>query len=105
METELIWVKLTPLNQSPIHILCTFYHPPNADSHPIEKLCLPITNLLNQSNTPAHILLIGDFNFPGITWSGNCGQIDTQTYGSSLNKLFLMMLVLSNSYTYRHQDT
>ena len=61
-----MWVKLTLLNQSPIHI-CAFYHPPNADSHPIEKLCLLITNLLNQSNTPPHILLIAIFQvLPGV---------------------------------------
>ena len=66
VEAELIWAKLTPLNQSPIHI-CAFYRPPNADSHPIEQLRLSITNLLNQSDTPPHILLMGDFNFPGIT--------------------------------------
>ena len=69
VEAELIWVKLTPLNQSPIH-MCAFYHPPNADSHPIEQLHLSITNLLNQSNTPPHILLMGDFNFPGIILPG-----------------------------------
>ena len=88
VEAELIWIKLTPLNQSPICI-CTFYHPPNSDSHPIEQLCLSITNLLNQSNTSPYILLMGDFNFPGITWSSGHGQISTPTYGSSLNNLFL----------------
>ena len=44
---------------------------------------------MNQYNTPPHILLKGDFNFPGITWSGGYGQIDTPTYERSLNKLFL----------------
>ena len=77
VEAELIWVKLTLLNQNPIH-MCAFYHPPNADSHPIEQLGLSITNLLDQSNTPPHILLMGEFNFPGITWSGGYGQIDNQ---------------------------
>ena len=81
-------VKLTPINQSPIHI-CAFYRPPNADSHPIEQLRLSISNFLSQSNTPPHILLIGDFDFPGIPWSGDYGQISIPTYGSSLNKLFL----------------
>ena len=66
MEVELIWVKLIPLNHSPIH-MCAFYRPPNADSHPIEQLGLLITNLLNQSNTPPYILLMGDFIFPHIS--------------------------------------
>ena len=62
VEVDLMWVKLPPLNQSPIHIMC-FYRPPNADSHPIEQLHLSITNLLSKSNTPPHILLMGDFQF------------------------------------------
>ena len=65
VEAKLICIKLTHLNRSSIHTRA-FYHPPNADSHPIEQLRLSITNLLNQSNTPPHILLMGDFNFPGV---------------------------------------
>ena len=88
VEAELILIKLTPLNQSPICI-CIFYRPPNSDSHPIEQLRLSITNLLNQYNTSPYILLMKDFNFPGITWSSGHGRISTPTYGSSLNNLFL----------------
>ena len=102
VEAEL---KLTHLNRSSIHI-CAFYCPPNADSHPIEQLRLSITNLLNQSNTPPHILLMGDFNFPGITWSGCYGQIDTPTYRRSLYKLFLDIINDASLeqfvYTYQH---
>ena len=36
-DAELIWAKLTLLNQSPIHI-CAFYCPQNADLYPIEQL-------------------------------------------------------------------
>ena len=61
VQAELIWVKITPLNQSPIHI-CTFYHPPISDSPPIEQLHLSLANLLNQSKTLPNILLMGDFN-------------------------------------------
>ena len=56
-DAELIWVKLTLLNQSSIHI-CAFYCPPNTESYPIEQLHLSITNLLNQSITPSYILLM-----------------------------------------------
>jgi len=32
---------------------------------------------------------MGDFNFPGLTWSDGCGRISTPTYSSNLNNLFL----------------
>ena len=38
-EAELIWIKLTPPNQRPIHI-CAFYRPPTSDLYPIEQLHL-----------------------------------------------------------------
>ena len=104
VEAELISVKLTHLNLSPIHI-CVFYHPPNADSHPTEQLRLSVTNLLNQSNTPPYILLMGDFNFPGITWSGGYGWISTPTYRSSLNKLFLDIINDASLEQFTHQPT
>ena len=87
-EAELIWVKITLLNRCPIHV-CIFYRPSNTDSYPIEQLRISITNLLNQSNSPPNVLLIGDFNFPGISWSSGYGQISAPTYGSGLNNLFI----------------
>ena len=104
VEAEIIWIKLTPLNQSPIHIR-TFYRPPNSDSHPIEQLRLSITNLLNQSNTSPYILLMGDFNFPGITWSSGHGRISTPTYGSSLNNLFLDIINNTSLEQFVHLPT
>ena len=85
--------------------------PLNADSHPIEQLCLSITNLSNQSNTlsnqsntpwPPYILLIRDFNFPGITWSGGYGRISIPTYRSNLNKLFLDIINDASLEQYIH---
>ena len=43
------------------------------------RLSVHVTNLLNQSNTPTYILLIGAFNFPSIFWSGGYGRISTPT--------------------------
>ena len=103
-DAELIWIKLTLLNQSPIHI-CTFYCLPNTDSYPIEQLHLSITNLLNQSITPLYILLMGDFNFPGITWSDGYGRVTTPTYGSSLNSLFLDIINDVSLEQYVHLPT
>ena len=51
-EAELIWIKLTPPNQRPIHI-CAFYRPPTSDLYPIEQLHLSLSNLLNQSKMPS----------------------------------------------------
>jgi len=103
VQAELIWVKLTPLNQSPIHI-CTFYHPPTSDSHPLDQLHLSLTNLLNQSKTLPNILLMGDFNFPSITWNNGYGYV-TPTYGSSLNNLFLEAINDAGLEQFVHQPT
>ncbi|XP_065892800.1 uncharacterized protein [Dysidea avara] len=103
-EAELIWIKLTPPNQSPIHI-CAFYRPPTSDLYPIEQLHLSLSNLLNQSKTLPNILLMGDFNFPGITWNSGYGQISIPTYGSRLNSLFLEIINDVGLEQFVHQAT
>ena len=103
-EAELIWIKLTPPNQRPIHI-CAFYRPPTSDLYPIEQLHLSLSNLLNQSKTLPNILLMGDFNFPGITWNSGYGQISTPTYGSRLNSLFLEIINDVGLEQFVHQAT
>jgi len=103
-DTELIWIKLTPHNQSPIHI-CAFYRPPTSDLYPMEQLRLSLTNLLNQSKSLPNILLMGDFNFPGISWNNGHGQINTPTYGSRLNSLFLEIINDAGLEQFVHQAT
>ena len=102
-EAKLIWIKLTPPNQSPIYI-CAFYRPPTSDLYPIEQLHLSLSNLLNQSKTLPNILLMGDFNFPGITWNSGYGQISTPTYGSRLNS-FLEIINDVGLEQFVHQAT
>ena len=88
----------------PGHI-CAFYHPPTSDLYPIEQLHLSLSNLLNQSKTLPNILLMGDFNFPGITWNSGYGQISTSTYGSRLNSLFLEIINDVGLEQFVHQAT
>ena len=88
VEAELLWIKLSLSNQPAIHI-GSFYRPPNPDSYPIEQLSVSLTRL-NNSNTPPNIVLMGDFNFPSITWHNGYGNIaTTPTYGNALNNMFL----------------
>ena len=60
---------------------------------------------MNQSKTLPNILLIGDFNFPGITWNSGYGQISTPTYGSRLNSLFLEIINDVGLEQFVHQAT
>ena len=48
---------------------------------------------------------MGDFNFPDLTWSDGYGQISTQTYGSSLNNLFLDTMTDTGLEQYVYQPT
>ena len=66
VEAELIWVKLTPLNQCPIFV-CAFYRPPSTDLHPIEQLRVSLNKLMDQCRTLPNILLMGDISiFQGV---------------------------------------
>jgi len=103
-EAELIWVKLIPSNQRPIFV-CAFYRPPSTDLQPIEQLRVSLNKLMDQSRTLPNILLTGDFNFPGLTWSDGYGQISLPTYGSSLNNLFLDTLADARLKQYVYQPT
>ena len=48
---------------------------------------------------------MGDFNFPGHTWSNGYGQVSTPIYGSSLNNLLLDTMTDAGLEQYVYQPT
>jgi len=92
VQAEILWIKLSLTNQTPIFI-CSFYRPPNSDLYPIEQLSVSLSKLINNLTVLPNIVLMGDFNFPSITWYNGYGNIEaTPTYGSVLNTKFLDLI-------------
>ena len=86
VDGEIIWIKIMLTGQAPIYV-CSYYRPPNAESHSISQLQASLTKLLSYSNNPSHIILTEDFNLPSINWIDGYGQLGTNTphlYGTSL---------------------
>jgi len=78
VQAELLWIKLSFSNQTPIYI-CSFYRPPNSDLYPVEQLNISLAKLKNSTNSTnaqTNIVLMGDINFPSITWHNGYGTIE-----------------------------
>ena len=65
-ESELLFIDLLFSHEQRI-TLGVFYRPPGGDTKPLEDLRICI----QEWNSTAELILIGDFNLPDIDWSCN----------------------------------
>ena len=68
-DIEEIWASLRLSNVSPI-ILGSFYHPPYSPDLILDELSVSMSHIRSQFPS-SKIVLGGDFNCPGIDWSGH----------------------------------
>ena len=86
---ELIWAKVTLPKKAPIY-QCSYYCPPNTLVDPILQLKASLNKLTHNQTKFLNIILMGDFNLPGISWTNVGGQIvSVPTYGLEVNSTFL----------------
>ena len=84
-----IWAKVTPSKRAPIYV-CSFYRPPDLSIDPILQLGLSLNTLTRRFTELPNIIVMGDFNLPGINWLDGSGQvISNPSYGVELNNIFL----------------
>ena len=81
----MVWGKLYHSNNKPIY-LCLFYRPADGNVHPITHLSESLHKLCSNQVIPPTILLVGDFNIPGIQWTEGCEQVSVKPpYGLEVN--------------------
>jgi len=89
VDAEIIWAKISFSKKSPIYI-CSFYRPPDLSTDPILQLQLSLNTLTRRFTDLPNIIVMGDFNLPGINWLDGYGQLGPHpSYGVELNNLFL----------------
>ena len=89
VNAEIIWAKVTPSKRAPIYV-CSFYRPPDLSIDPILQLGLSLNTLTRRFTELPNIIVMGDFNLPGINWLDGSGQvISNPSYGVELNNVFL----------------
>jgi len=85
---ELIWSKVALPNKNPIY-LCSYYHPPDTSIDSVLQLKDSPSRLTNNLTKFLHIVMMGDFNLPSITWSDISAQVvSPPTYGFEVNNTF-----------------
>ena len=90
-ESELLFIDLLFAHERRI-TLGMFYRPPGGDTKPLEDLRICIQEL----NSTAELILVGDFNLPDIDWSGNRALHQSDNYALLIDIIqdnFLMQLV------------
>lgn len=98
-ESELLFIDLLFSHKRRI-TLGVFYRPPGGDTKPLEDLRICIQEL----NSTAELILVGDFNLPDIDWSCNRALHQLDNYALLIDLIqdnFLMQLVREPT---RNQD-
>ena len=81
------WSKIKIVGSKPLYI-GSIYRPPNSNVEPFEALDHTLTHL-SQKSLP-NVLLTGDFNLPGISWSDDNYTIKSNPpYGMEVNNKML----------------
>jgi len=97
-----VWCDVT-LNQVDTLIIGVVYRSPNASEETNKRMVETITDVVNDK--PSHLLIMGDFNFPGINWQTQTseGSAQEQFYLSSFREWYLWQH-MDNSTHFRAQQ-
>ena len=93
--TESTWIKIKLRGEESLLIGCVYRSPQSTPANN-EQLRNLIKNA-NQDN-PTHLMIVGDFNYPGIDWNSST----TAGEDSTKNEEYQFLETVRDTYLYQH---